>query len=118
MKIFTGIDVVSKSRFSDFTNESLINKIFTDNEIKYCNSKSKPFIHFAGKFAAKEALIKALNQFTKSSKYEPFEILNDSKGIPFFNLSNFSEFNNLTISITHDDLIALAVVSITVEDKV
>ena len=117
MKNYIGIDVVTKSRFSDFTNDALINKIFTDKEVNYCNSKSKPFVHFAGKFAAKEALVKALNQFTKSSKYEPFEILNDSKGKPFFNLSNYSEFTNLTVSITHDDSIALAVVSIMVEEK-
>jgi holo-[acyl-carrier protein] synthase len=36
------------------------NRIFTDGEIAYCRRRREPAIHFAGRFAAKEAAMKAL----------------------------------------------------------
>ena len=36
-----------------------MNLIFTEEEIKYCKNKKEPYISFAGKFCAKEAVIKA-----------------------------------------------------------
>ena len=40
--------------------ERFINRIFTDGEIVYCRRRRQPAIHFAGRFAAKEAAMKAL----------------------------------------------------------
>lgn len=40
--------------------ERFINRIFTDGEIAYCQRRRQPAIHFAGRFAAKEAAMKAL----------------------------------------------------------
>jgi holo-[acyl-carrier protein] synthase len=40
--------------------ERFINRIFTDGEIAYCRRRREPAIHFAGRFAAKEAAMKAL----------------------------------------------------------
>ena len=40
--------------------ERFINRIFTDAEIAYCQRRRQPAIHFAGRFAAKEAAMKAL----------------------------------------------------------
>ena len=40
--------------------ERFINRIFTDGEIAYCRRRRQPAIHFAGRFAAKEAAMKAL----------------------------------------------------------
>jgi holo-[acyl-carrier protein] synthase len=40
--------------------ERFMNRIFTDGEIAYCRRRREPSIHFAGRFAAKEAAMKAL----------------------------------------------------------
>jgi holo-[acyl-carrier protein] synthase len=40
--------------------ERFTNRIFTDGEIAYCRRRRVPAIHFAGRFAAKEAAMKAL----------------------------------------------------------
>jgi holo-[acyl-carrier protein] synthase len=40
--------------------ERFINRIFTDGEIAYCRRRREPAIHFAGRFAAKDAAMKAL----------------------------------------------------------
>jgi holo-[acyl-carrier protein] synthase len=40
--------------------ERFMNRIFTDGEIAYCRRRRVPAIHFAGRFAAKEAAMKAL----------------------------------------------------------
>jgi holo-[acyl-carrier protein] synthase len=40
--------------------ERFMNRIFTEGEIAYCRRRREPAIHFAGRFAAKEAAMKAL----------------------------------------------------------
>ena len=40
--------------------DRFIHRIFTDIEIAYCTKRREPAIHFAGRFAAKEAAMKAL----------------------------------------------------------
>lgn len=40
--------------------ERFMNRVFTDGEIAYCRRRRQPAIHFAGRFAAKEAAMKAL----------------------------------------------------------
>ena len=40
--------------------ERFMNRIFTEGEIAYCRRRRVPAIHFAGRFAAKEAAMKAL----------------------------------------------------------
>ena len=60
-----GIDVVSVERFSSkeySKNTEFYKKIFTQYEIDYCIKFKEPYVHFAGKFALKEAVIKALNE--------------------------------------------------------
>ena len=79
-----GTDIVSinkVSRLIDRYGKKFINKIFTSNEIIYCNKKFNPNIHFAGKFSAKESIKKALI----SSGYSDFISL---KNIEIINLIN------------------------------
>ena len=64
-KALTGIDIIEVSRVEDAINnlgDNFLNKIFTENEIDYCNkSKKMKYQHFAARFAAKEAVFKTLN---------------------------------------------------------
>ena len=58
-----GVDIENISRFYSKPydkNKPFYNKIFTSNEIRYCISKPNPYQHFAARFCAKEAFIKAM----------------------------------------------------------
>ena len=58
-----GIDIVNVSRFMKKplkNNLDFYQKIFSDSEINYCKKFSSPYEHFAGKFAIKESVVKAI----------------------------------------------------------
>lgn len=68
-----GVDIEEISRFSanKYKNrQSFYKKIFTSDEIKYCLSKPNPYPHFAARFCAKEAAIKALDKKINFSEIE------------------------------------------------
>ena len=59
-----GVDIEETKRFSCNTydnHKTFYEKIFTEGEIKYCLSKVNSHLHFAVRFCAKEAAIKAMN---------------------------------------------------------
>jgi len=89
-KLNIGVDIEDISRFKelDFNqNKKFYEKIFNVNEIKYCLSKKDPYQHFAARFCAKEAFIKAISKPIKDYKdieiriknNKPFIIWNDTK---------------------------------------
>src|SRR5437899_12706474 len=58
-----GLDATDIDRISDTIErygERFVRRIFTDAEIAYCTRRRVPAVHFAGRFAAKEAGMKAL----------------------------------------------------------
>src|SRR5207253_507209 len=58
-----GLDATDIDRIADTVErygERFLRRIFTDGEIAYCTRRRVPAIHFAGRFAAKEAAMKAL----------------------------------------------------------
>jgi holo-[acyl-carrier protein] synthase len=58
-----GIDVVQISRMREVISrwdERFLHRVFTDGEIAYCRARRDPVPHFAARFAAKEAGLKAL----------------------------------------------------------
>tara|TARA_Y100001954_G_scaffold234932_1_gene291494 strand:- start:550 stop:804 length:255 start_codon:yes stop_codon:yes gene_type:complete len=77
--IFLGNDLVEVSRILSSINkvgQKFIDRIYTMHEQDYCNSKSKPEIHYAGRFAAKEAVMKALKSsgFKQPTPFNSIEI--------------------------------------------
>ena len=67
---------------------SLKKKIFSKNEIIYCEKKQNPSPFYAKRFAAKEALSKALGTgIRKGISFKNIEIFNDKLGKPFINLN-------------------------------
>jgi holo-[acyl-carrier protein] synthase len=61
--IGVGIDATDISRIADAIDkygDRFLRRIFTDGEMAYCNRRRVPAIHFAARFAAKEAAMKAL----------------------------------------------------------
>ena len=58
-----GIDATDIDRIAETLErygERFMNRVFTSDEIAYCTRRREPAIHFAGRFAAKEAAMKAL----------------------------------------------------------
>ena len=75
--IGTGIDIASVKRLKDSIRRrpALENKIFTPGEIAYCRSKKNCFLHMAGRFAAKEAVYKALSAYSAGFYFRDIEIV-------------------------------------------
>ena len=119
MKIRCGTDIIEIERIRksiDELGQDFLDKIFTKNEINYCESKGKQrFQHYAARFAAKEAAFKAVSKNLKN-KYEiswtDIELLNDISGRPSISIKNIdlSEIENIDISISHCKEYATALV--------
>jgi holo-[acyl-carrier protein] synthase len=62
IQIHHGVDIVDIARFREVAgrNQEFLSDIFTAGEMEYCLSLKDPHTHFAGRFAAKEACLKAL----------------------------------------------------------
>lgn len=100
-----GIDIENISRFKDLdfeSNKGFYNRIFTENEIKYCLGKLNPSEHFAVRYCAKESFIKAVDD---KIGYKDIEILIENDK-PKIEVKGFSS----TLSLTHDKDKAVAVV--------
>ena len=113
--IFIGTDIVSvskiKTSIESASREKFINRIFTEKENEYCSHKAYPEIHFAGRFAAKEAITKALlsSDVIDSVKMRSIEILPGTDRRPIVNLDiNLKIKFNCKVSISHTDKNAIA----------
>ena len=90
--------------------------VFSASEIEYCEKNSHPAEHFAGRFAAKEAFLKALGSgFTISYELNQIIVINDEKGAPYIKLSGVfesleKEWNRIHLSISHVKSLATAFV--------
>ena len=66
MKISCGVDIIEIERIKDSIEElgeKFLNRVYTQNEIRYCESKKKQkYQHYAARFAAKEATFKAVSK--------------------------------------------------------
>jgi len=91
-----------------------LDRVFTLKEQQYCLGHEESARHFAGRFAAKEAIVKALGVGLKTGlSWLDFEILNDEHGKPFVKISPKAEklFNHpvILLSISHCKEYATAV---------
>ena len=111
-----GIDIIDVKRIKkiiDKYSDKFFNRILTENEINYCKSFSKPDLHFAGRFASKEAYSKSIGTgISKDFRWKDIEILNDRRGKPYINHTVESDYTKykFDVSISHTDEYACAVV--------
>lgn len=106
VQLALGVDIISVNtlpKVLDFRESNFYTDNFSLKEIAYCITKNDPYQSFAGKFAAKEAIVKADNNY-KKFKFNEIEVLNDASGKPY--CANFS------ISISHEADIAIAIASV------
>ncbi len=79
-----GIDIVKIERMKDAHEKwgkKFFEKILTDHEISYCYERSDPYPSLAVRFAAKEALIKAIG-WEVAVNMKDVEVVNNEKGRP------------------------------------
>lgn len=112
MVIGIGIDIIEIERIKrsvDTYGDSFLNKIFTQNELNYCLSKHNKYQHLAARFAAKEAIYKAMaSSWEKDTTWKSIEITNESNGLPvvklFGKLNEFiSDDKDIKVSLSHSD---------------
>lgn len=114
MKYFVGTDIIEVSRVKAaiIRTPSFKKNVYTENEIKKGNNKSElnVYEYYAGRFAAKEAIYKAISCIDNMVSLNEIEILNDvdNKNRPYVNLlkPNLNEMlhNNkiaVDVSISH-----------------
>lgn len=107
MKILIGTDIVEVERIKDNLekNESrFLDRIYTKKEIEYCESKKvQKYQSYAVRFAAKEAIYKALSDYINEDySWKDFEILNDEKGRPKVYLHlDIKNIEEIDISLSH-----------------
>jgi holo-[acyl-carrier protein] synthase len=109
-----GVDIEDIERFGNKPQEFL-DRLFSKNEQEYCFSKPNPASHFAVRFCAKEAVIKALNSMgLKHPQLNKIEIYHGKNGCPQIRLPEIKEYDNLKIevSLSHDKTKAIAFVLI------
>lgn len=86
MKILgIGVDIEEVTRFRKYDvriEKKFYERLFTKSEIKYCLSKADPYTHFAARFAAKEASIKACMPYIRLF-FSDIEVKNNKDGSPF-----------------------------------
>lgn len=112
-------DVVKFHRYHLSSYPHFYQKMFTQKEIDYCNQYKRSEIHFAGIFAAKEAVFKAINHFIIISITD-IEINHDKKGAPIVFLLNQNSDKKINknkmkqsklivqVSISHSKKLAIA----------
>ena len=116
MKIVgNGVDIIEVRRIKgaiDKHGRLFLNRVFTDKELDNAKDHNRFYQHLAGRFAAKEAVFKALNKLTLS--FKDVEVLKDNQGKPCCSLINHKKNNvNIHVSISHIKNYAVASAIIT-----
>lgn len=117
MQILCGTDIIEIERVKESIEElgeKFLNKIYTENEIKYCESKNKmKYQHYAARFAGKEAIFKAISKILSdkySISWKDVEIINDENGRPqiIFLNKQYKQIQSIDISLSHCKQYAIA----------
>ena len=125
MEIYTGIDIIEVERIKnniEQNSEKFLNRIYTNKEIEYCESKNiNKYQSYAGRFAGKEATLKAISKLLNNKyqlEWKNIEILNEPDGRPKVTVNLGAETQNnfkIDISISHISTVAVASVVIVKE---
>ena len=107
MKI--GIDIFEISRLLEKPiekNHTLYNKIFSSSELSYCTKFSNPYPHLAGIFAAKEAIIKSLDELILLSD---ICLTWDKQNKPIVNIRSKKSLIEISISHSKNNAVAVSI---------
>lgn len=123
MEISVGTDIIEIDRIKtsiERKGDKFLQSIYTENEIKYCEERRmQKYQSYAARFAAKEAIYKALSTYTENNyNWKDLEIINLPNGKPEVRL-NFEVPNleSIDISISHCKEYAVAYVTAIFKEK-
>ena len=114
-----GIDLMEVERIEkDIQSDVYLSKVFSAAEIKECKSVIRSAERFAGRFAAKEAFMKAIGKGIRQQVwFSQIEVLNNEDGQPYVQVNGEAqswlramEIKKIYVSITHTKQYAAAVV--------
>lgn len=115
-----GVDIVEIARMRDALTRRprMKERLFSEPEREYCESRNKPEIHYAMRFAAKEAVLKALGTGFSGMRFRDVEVVRDERGKPVPHLTGRAAEVaqaagvvevHLSLSFTHENAVASAV---------
>ena len=123
MKISVGADIIEISRVKELIDTKgnlFINKIYTDSEKEYCeNRKTSKYQSYAARFAAKEAIYKAIGEYIDYDyKWTDFEIVNSESGKPGIVFKEkIDKIESIDISMSHCKEYAVAYVTAVIKEN-
>ncbi len=115
-----GMDIVEIARMRTILQRtpSFRTRVFSEDERAYCDATAAPEVHYATRFAAKEAVVKALGTgFSRGIGVRDIEVRRNAKGRPYVVLSGRAKEVAreqgvrelpLSLSYTHTDAVACA----------
>lgn len=117
MILRTGVDLIEISRIEEVISrhgKHYLERIYTSAELEYCGKRVESL---AGRFAAKEAVVKALGSGIGDVTWKEIEILGDEQNAPVLILSGEAEkmakelgLSNWSVSISHSQSHSVAMV--------
>lgn len=117
MKIRTGVDIIEVGRIQEAIEsqgERFLNRVYTKTEIDYCSNTGKmTYQHYAARFAAKEAVYKAISNeiaLNEDNILKKIEITNQEDGKPMVNLEalKIENIESMDLSLSHIQNYAVA----------
>jgi holo-[acyl-carrier protein] synthase len=115
-----GVDMVEIARMDKIlrgpASQRFLERVYTPFEIRHCRKKAKSAQHFAARFAAKEAVFKALGTgWAKGVGWKDVEVRNDASGVPRVILYGMAEeifqgqgAGRMLLSLSHTSQAAIA----------
>jgi holo-[acyl-carrier protein] synthase len=115
-----GVDIVEIDRMREALRRHprMRERLFSEEERAYCDRRNRPEIHYAMRFAAKEAVLKALGTGFSGVRFRDVEVVRDERGRPVPRLSGRAAEvaaaagvveMHLSLSFTHANAVASAV---------
>jgi holo-[acyl-carrier protein] synthase len=103
------IECLRIGRMIEQHGELFLNRVYTEREIRYCQMRKRTTEHFAGRWAAKEAILKCLGTgWRKGIAWTDMEIRNDFAGRPVVHLCGAAKdqaqslrISDILVSISH-----------------
>ncbi|MBR3881963.1 MAG: holo-ACP synthase [Clostridia bacterium] len=123
MRVLVGTDIIEINRIMklvDSKEKNALKSIFTLREIEYCEArKVSKYQSYAARFAAKEAIYKALSEFVPEKySWTDFEVINSEKGKPEVVLGfEIKGLESVEISLSHCKEYAVAYVSAIIKEN-
>lgn len=118
MIVGIGVDLVKINRIDKAgkNHPGFLERVFTEQERAYCSKQKFPAQHYAGRFAAKEAVLKAIGTgWSAGIKWTDMEVLHGEGGGPIVNISgrvkdlmDLKGVKQVLLSYSHDEGYAVA----------